>query len=327
MTTIPEGVPYPGLPPKGAEVPWIESDSLFYFDGTNVIGAHTAREMQELFQSGKLKEDTQICTANDHTWRLLKDFPHLLKKPEEVGRPFVEETKTPPDNSRKPTGTKVVQDDDDDDDEDEERLTPIKSIRALLNDLWEAQRESIISKIKNEELPEKHEKKRKEHTEIKQSVEELVLEYWRRSKVLDSWIRDLIWEGEDEKGDYRKKLKKGDSDANFAIALKWVEDLGLDETAGCYAFREGNEYIYIGKANELKKRLEQHEGMEFWSRATHLRLLIPQHKASVFRLERLLLLKYDPKKNKNLGISTEGSKADQVMELINAEINELLTDG
>ena len=67
--------------------------------------------------------------------------------------------------------------------------------------------------------------------------------------------------------------------------------------------------------------------MEFWGRATHLRLLIPQHKASVFRLERLLLLKYDPKKNKNWGISTEGSKADQVMELINAEINELLTDG
>lgn len=304
------------------------SDSLFYFDGTSVVGSHTAREIQELFQSGKLKEDTQICTANDHTWRLLKEFPLLMEKPKEAERPFVEQpTQAQPDNARKQTGAKVDQDDDEDDEEDEERLTPIKSIRALLNDLWEAQRESIISKIKNEELSEKHERKRKEHTEIKNSVEELVLEYWRRSKVLDAWIRDLIWEGEDEKGDYRKKLKKGDSDANFATALKWVEDLGLDETAGCYAFREGKEYIYIGKANELKKRLEQHEGMEFWGRATHLRLLVPQHKASVFRLERLLLLKYDPKKNKNWGISTEGSKADQVMELINAEINELLTDG
>jgi hypothetical protein len=307
----------------------VASDSWFYYDGTKVVGPHTEREIQELFQSGKLKEDSQLCTANDHTWKLLKEFPILMQKPQEAERPFVEEKdKTPPDNARKkPAGAGIVQDDDEDDEEDEERLTPIKSIRALLNDLWEAQRESIISKIKNEELAEKHERKRKEHSEIKQGVEELVLEYWRRSKVLDSWIRDLIWEGEDEKGDYRKKLKKGDSDANFATALKWVEDLGLDETAGCYAFREGNEYIYIGKANELKKRLEQHEGMEFWGRATHLRLLIPQHKASVFRLERLLLLKYDPKKNKNWGLSTEGSKADQVMELINAEINELLTDG
>jgi predicted GIY-YIG superfamily endonuclease len=304
------------------------SDSLFYFDGTSVVGSHTAREIQELFQGGKLKEDTQICTANDHTWKLLKDFPHLMIKPEEVKRPFVEKPETtPPDNTKKPPSGAIENDDDDEDDEEDERLTPIKSIRALLNDLWEAQRESIIARVKNEDLSERHEKKRKEHSEIKDSIEELVLEYWRRSKVLDDWIRDLIWESEDEKGDYTKKLKKGDSDANFATAIKWVEALGVDETAGCYAFREGkNNYIYIGKAEGLKRRLQQHEGMEFWARATHLRLLIPQHKASVLKLERLLLLKHDPERNKIAGHSTQGSRADQVLEMINAEINELLTD-
>ena len=304
------------------------SDSLFYFDGTSVIGSHTAREIQELFQSGKLKEDTQICTANDHAWKLLKDFPHLMIKPEEVKRPFVEKPEpTPPDNKKKPQSGDIANDDDEDDDEEDERLTPIKSIRGLLNDLWEAQRESIIARVKNEDLSERHEKKRKEHSEIKDSIEELVLEYWRRSKVLDDWIRDLIWESEDEKGDYTKKLKKGDSDANFATAIKWVEALGVDETAGCYAFRDGkNDYIYIGKAEGLKRRLQQHEGMEFWARATHLRLLIPQHKASVLKLERLLLLKYDPERNKIAGHSTQGSRADQVLEMINAEINELLTD-
>jgi hypothetical protein len=305
------------------------SDSLFYYDGTAVVGSHTAREIQELFQSGKLKEDTQICTANDHTWKLLKDFPHLMIKPEEVKRPFVEKPEvTTPDNKKKPTSGVIESDEDDDDDDEDERLTPIKSIRALLNDLWEAQRESIIARVKNEDLAERHEKKRKEHSEIKDSIEELVLEYWRRSKVLDDWIRDLIWESEDEKGDYTKKLKKGDSDANFATAIKWVEALGVDETAGCYAFRDGkNNYIYIGKAEELGRRLQQHEGMEFWAKATHLRLLVPQHKASVLRLERLLILKYDPERNKVAGHSTQGSKADQVLELINAEINELLTDG
>jgi predicted GIY-YIG superfamily endonuclease len=249
-------------------------------------------------------------------------------KPEEVKRPFVEKPEpTPPDNTKKPQSGTIENDDDDEDDEEDERLTPIKSIRALLNDLWEAQRESIIARVKNEDLSERHEKKRKEHSEIKDSIEELVLEYWRRSKVLDDWIRDLIWESEDEKGDYTKKLKKGDSDANFATAIKWVEALGVDETAGCYAFREGkNNYIYIGKAEELKRRLQQHEGMEFWARATHLRLLIPQHKASVLKLERLLLLKHDPERNKIAGHSTQGSRADQVLEMINAEINELLTD-
>jgi len=304
------------------------SDSLFYFDGTSVVGSHTAREIQELFQSGKLKEDTQICTANDHTWKLLKDFPHLMTKPEEVKRPFVEKPETtPPDNTKKPPSGAIENDDDEEDDEEDERLTPIKSIRALLNDLWEAQRESIIARVKNEDLSERHEKKRKEHGEIKDSIEELVLEYWRRSKVLDDWIRDLIWESEDEKGDYTRKLKKGDSDANFATAIKWVEALGVDETAGCYALREGkNNYIYIGKAEGLKRRLQQHEGMEFWAKATHLRLLIPQHKASVLKLERLLLLKHDPERNKIAGHSTQGSRADQVLEMINAEINELLTD-
>jgi hypothetical protein len=81
------------------------------------------------------------------------------------------------------------------------------------------------------------------------------------------------------------------------------------------------------KAEELGRRLQQHEGMEFWGKASHLRLLIPQHKASVLRLERLLILKHDPEKNKVAGHSTQGSKADQVLELIRAEINELLTDG
>jgi len=304
------------------------SDSQFYYYDTKVIGLHSAREMQELFQSGKLKEDTLVCTEHDHTWKPLKDIPVLMEKPAEVGRPFVDKPITPPDNTKKPTSGVIETDDDEEDDEEDERLTPIKSIRALLNDLWEAQRESIIARVKNEDLAEKHEKKRKEHTEIKDSIEELVLEYWRRSKVLDDWIRDLIWESEDEKGDYTKKLKQGDSDANFATAIKWVEALGVDETAGCYAFREGkNNYIYIGKAEELGRRLQQHEGMEFWAKATHLRLLVPQHKASVLRLERLLILKYDPAKNKVAGHSTQGSKADQVLELIDAEINQLLTDG
>jgi predicted GIY-YIG superfamily endonuclease len=303
------------------------SDTFFFFDGTNVVGPHSGREISQMFHAGSLKEDAQVCTANDHAWKSLKDFPSLLEKPAELTRTFTEKPDEPADNIKKDTGKTVITDDDDDEDEEEERFTPIKSVRALLNDLWEAQRESIISKVKNEELDERYEHKRKAHTEIKNKVEDCVLEYWRRGKVLDAWIRDLIWEGEDERGDYRKRLKKGDLDGNFEMALSWPEDSGLSDLAGCYAFRDGKNYIYIGKADDLGRRLKQHEGQAFWGTATHLRILIPQHKASVLKLERLLILKHQPDRNKNDGVSTEGSKADEVLELINSEINQLLTDG
>ena len=92
----------------------------------------------------------------------------------------------------------ITQDQDEDEEGGERQFTPIRSIRALFNDLWEAQRESIIARIKNEELDDRYEKKRKEHLEIKARIEELVLEYWRRGGVLDDWIKDLVWEWSNE---------------------------------------------------------------------------------------------------------------------------------
>lgn len=310
------------------------SDTFFFYDGTNVLGPHSGAELSQMFHAGLIKTDTQICTANDHGWKLLKDFPLLLEKPSEGTRRGSGEVKPEGDQEvKREAGKIVVTNDDDDPDDEEEMFTPIRSVRGLLNDLWEAQRESIIAKIKDEKLDEKYEKKRKEHTEIKAKVEELILEYWRRGKVLDAWIRDLTWEGknqdgEPERGDYRKKLKVGDLDGNFEMAMEWIEAVGISKLAGCYAFREGKgNYIYIGETDNLGRRLKQHEGQEFWSRATHLRILIPDRSTSVLKLERLLILKHQPERNKHDGITTEGSKADEVLDLITTEINELLIDG
>jgi len=183
------------------------SDTFFYFDGTNVVGPHTSGELSELYHGKILTPETQVCTSNDHGWKPLSAFPHLLaervkatrlvtaNEPAEAGD--VQEVKAGADAGEDVTMGKPGQKDEDEDGEDDvaKRFTPIKSIRSLLNDLWEAQRESIIAQVKNEELDERYEKKRKEHLEIKEKVRDMVLEYWRRSGVLDDWINDLIWKG------------------------------------------------------------------------------------------------------------------------------------
>jgi hypothetical protein len=316
------------------------SDTFFYFDGTNVVGPHTSGELSELYHGKVITPETQVCTSNDHGWKPLSAFPHLLaervkatrlvtaNEPAEAGD--VQEVKAGADAGKDVTMGKPGQKDEDDDQEDDvaKRFTPIKSIRSLLNDLWEAQRESIIAQVKNEELDERYEKKRKEHLEIKENVRDMVLEYWRRSGVLDDWINDLIWKGKNgEWGDYLKKLKVGDIHGNFERVMEWLDNSDLGKLAGVYSFRNGKKRIYIGQSVNLKNRMKQHEGQYFWGEATHLRILIPQHMASREKLERLMILRHQPEDNGNKGISSSGSKADEVLDFIIKEINELLTDG
>ena len=316
------------------------SDTYFYFDGTNVVGSHTSREMSELYHAKVINEQTQICTANDHGWKPLSDFPQLMAERAKATRLVTanepaqagdsQEVKAGVDAGEDVTMNKPGQKDEDDDEGDDiaRRFTPIKSVRSLLNDLWEAQRESIIAHIKNEELDDRYEKKRKEHLEIKERVRDTVLEYWRRSGVLDDWINDLIWKGKNgEWGDYLKKLKVGDIHGNFERVMTWLDDSDLGKLAGVYSFRNGKKRIYIGQSANLKKRMKDHEGQYFWGEATHLRILIPQHMASREKLERLMILRHQPEDNGNKGIASSGSRADEVLDFILKEINELLTDG
>ena len=310
------------------------SDTFFFYDGTKVVGSHTAQEISEMFHKGLLKEDSQVCTANDHGWKALKDFPELTAKVKEKSRVVVASDKGAGDQEvtakapQSEEDSSAPEDDDEDGADGEKRFTPIRSIRSLFNDLWEAQRESIIARIKNEELDDRYEKKRKEHLEIKSRVEAEVLEYWRKSGVLDDWIKDMIWEGKNgERGDYRKKLKQADLHGNFERAMKWLDESGLGELAGVYSFRNGKKRIYIGQTDNLGRRLKQLEGQFFWGEATELRILIPKHKASTMRLERLMILRHQPERNRNDGNSKVGSEADEVLDFIISEIKDLLTDG
>ena len=134
------------------------SDTFFYFDGVKVIGPHSRSEIQEMFATGLIKAETQICTASDHEWKPISSFPKLLtveKKPIDriiVGADSKNSDINIPEKSAKIEG--VEQTEDDDDEDSEGKFTPIRQERALLNDLWEAQRESIIANIRNEKLDE-----------------------------------------------------------------------------------------------------------------------------------------------------------------------------
>jgi len=210
----------------------------------------------------------------------------------------------------------------------EKRLAPIKTIRSLLDDLWEAQRESIIAHIKNEELDERFEMKRKGHLETKERIRGLVVEYWRRGGVLDEWINDLITQGKNgEWGGFIKKFKQSDVHGNFERTLAWLDESGLGEKAGVYSFEKDKQRIYVGESERLEKRLRQHQGYFAWGEATHIRILIPKRKSNRDKLERMMILRHLPADNGNEGKSVSGSKADDVLEFISEEINDLLTDG
>jgi len=55
------------------------SDTFFFYDGSTVVGPHSGKEIAEMHEAGTLKPESQICTANDQSWKSLKEFPELLK--------------------------------------------------------------------------------------------------------------------------------------------------------------------------------------------------------------------------------------------------------
>ena len=308
------------------------SDTFFYFDGQKVIGPHSRNEIQEMFSAKLITAETQICTANDHGWKPLSSFPKLLEQEKKIADRIIVGTDSKTSDINIPEkGAKVegVEQTEENEDEDSEgKFTPIRQVRALLNDLWEAQRESIIANIRNEKLDEQYERKRKQHLEIKEQIKSQVLSYWRKSRVLNDWIRDLTKENSEGRWDYRKKLAKGKAEENFERVIDWLDKDGLAESPGCYAFRNGQEYIYIGMTEgTLKQRLTDHRDKIYWNEATHIRIIIPYRKDKALALERLLILKYQPGKNRTEGNSLEGSPADECLDFIGKEIDQLLTDG
>jgi hypothetical protein len=276
----------------------------YCLDGQTTDGPHSEKEIAELSQNGVLKPETLVCAAGDKEWTPLKSANLNLE-----ATPLVAPTApipTPQDaDIVKVDHSAVASAGSDADAEEEKEDTEkpdeekdlgkyqlIKAVRADLDLLWKAQRESLICRVRGIELDSSYETTRKQAKTIKGRVKESCLLYWKKSKSYDAWIEELVWKD----CDIQRRLRGEGCEEKYEDARQWLTEAKLIDEAGCYCFKEGKQYLYIGKAGAgeytLGRRLHDHRRSVFFEHATHLRIIIPRYKTWISRLERLLLLNY-----------------------------------
>jgi predicted GIY-YIG superfamily endonuclease len=306
-------------------------DQYYYcIDGKTVEGPHNTREILELIREGVLAKESHVARADSREWVLVGEFIETQKQnvaAEPVGKKIHSEIPTEtPDQTVTMGASEEEKESQKEDEEDfkKQRRTRhqlLRGIRGDLDRLWECQREAIIAAIRNEELGAEYETTRRQNKQIYQNIEEKVVNYWRQSGVLKDWIEEMTW----KEADYTRKLRGSTEAEKYADFQSWLVEKDLAELAGCYCFKVGREYLYIGKADELRKRIKDHEQKTFFTYATSIRIVIPKYKTQVEKLERLLILAHQPKENRNEG-KFNNNPADNCLEFIASEIKELVTD-
>jgi hypothetical protein len=302
----------------------MSNKAYFYSVSGTVEGPHSPSEIVDLLIEGSLSHAAHLIKAGDPDWKTIADFPDVLGMFEQRKNPKEDMTGGPAS-----TISSTAEERAEADDEKEELKTRRKSrhgmlriIRASLDQLWDAQREAIISRIKDDDLDVEYESTRKSHKSIYQTIEQNVIEYWRTDGILSAWTRDLTWND----ADFTLKFKsKDDEAAKFEEAMTWLSSKSLAGLPAVYCFICGKEYIYIGQAKDIGARLKQHEQKTFFTRADRFRVVIPQNKKMLNKLERLLILNRQPTENRSPGVC-KNNPADDCMEFIRREIKELISD-
>ncbi|MGH9426988.1 MAG: GIY-YIG nuclease family protein [Terriglobia bacterium] len=205
----------------------------------------------------------------------------------------------------------------------------IREIREHLDQLWEAQKESIIATIKKERLDPAYERTRKQKREILDKILTNAEQFWRQTGLLKKWIHDLTREDDDGLLDYRHKFWRGSEAGHeqekFDDLCRWLEKKGLADRAGCYCFKTDDKYRYIGKADVLRDRIKQHERERYFTYSNAIRIVIPRDKRKLGELERLLILGHDPDENRKSG-TLGGTPLDDLLGFLEREVNELNED-
>ena len=120
-----------------------------------------------------------------------------------------------------------------------------------------------MATIKNERLDPASEHTRKQTREILDEVLTNAEQSWRQGGFLKKWIRDLTWTEDGRLLDYRHKFWRGSEDGHeteqFDNLCRWLEKQERVDRPGCYGFKKGDEYLYVGKAIVLRERIKQHE--------------------------------------------------------------------
>ena len=81
----------------------------------------------------------------------------------------------------------------------------------------------------------------------------------------------------------------------------------------------------MGQARDLGARLKQHEQKTFFTRADRFRVVVPQNKRMLNKLERLVILNRQPTENRSPGVA-RNNPADDCLDFIKKEVKELISD-
>ena len=325
-------------------------DEYFYCKDYEVLGPHSLRELQELYALAIIDSHTMVMRKGEKDWQLFSSFCDVnapecqpLELDESYYTAFTASAQTASNGhshheqeAAEPQAdqTQVVTIEASEEqresirEEDEtlrqQRTTQhqlLRQIRADLDALWEAQRESIISRIRSEPLDKKYEATRRKNRELYCEIEQSAIEYWRRSGLLTAWIREFTW----REHDFTVKLKGKTETDKYLNLQSWLEEGKLADLAGCYGFKNGRDYIYIGQATILRDRIKQHEKKTYFTYASSVRIVIPKYKRQLNQLERMLILAHQPTENGTAGIAGK-TPLDDCLAFIRGEIKELVTD-
>ena len=297
--------------------------NFYLSDGVQVIGPLSSDEVLQFIRDQAVQTDKwQICDKS-HVWKsLTAELPNLAtgNGNQETRKKLFGESAGGGDQSEVKQGLislpEVL--------DLPGSVQHLSQIRLILDSMWERQREKIISSIKNKEPHESLAMTRKDLEAIKEKTNHHTLEFWKKSGVILEWIKELTWGEPNELGDYFFKFTDTDPEKRMAEAEQKLCRCEVDDIAGCYCFLAGDKYLYIGmteKQDLCSRLLSGHKDKIFWREADSMRILIPKNSRQTKRLERLLILRYNPVYNDSPG--QKSSAADDCLELIETELAEL----
>jgi hypothetical protein len=302
-------------------------------------GPHTASEIRELLKEGTLTPSSLIWRPGDSAWQSLEKLPEYTEiqgEPQKcdhensiISKALREEIPVANETPQIVASTQTLEDKaeikEEVEEEEEKKLTRHQLIRVVRKDLdalWECQREAIISAIRDEELDETYQATRRQNKDIYRRIEDAAINYWRISGLLRKWIADLTWQD----ADFSRRLRGNNEFERYADMQRWLEDKTVAEYSGCYCFKAGKKYTYVGRATVLRERLKQYEKSKYFVlEDVTVRVIIPKYKTQIGKMERMLILLHEPEENKNTGDAGK-NPVDDCLTFIRNEVKELLTD-
>lgn len=299
-------------------------------------GPYTLTELQDLFLRKIIAAETPVGRAGEPHYQTLSSYCDLSAiplAPQSTVSPDVPDDLPAEDIQSIPSvardeNERESEREDQENEETESRTKHqlISTIGKQFNLFWECQREVIIARIKDADVNSAEFKDAcQRRAEFRESIKKNALEYWRRSGVLKKWIDDLIW----AEGDCTHKLKGDDEFERFDDLMRWIQHKEVAQLNGCYCWKRGREYVYVGKARAetFEEKFEHYRKSKYLLTCDAVRVLVSKHKAATERLERMLIFLYrpPPKENKREGDKGKTpSPVDKCWAYLDKELDQLM---